>query len=343
MPELNHPELNASTDRRHDPVPRARSSLQVSVIIPAFMAAGHITVALDSVLAQTVSPYEILVINDGSPDGDQLEKALQPYLSRVIYLTQENGGPSAARNAGIRRSTSEWIAFLDSDDAWLPKYLEQQLEFLQNDPSVDMAYCNATLEGESIPDGKTYMDICPSVGPVTFESVLVERTQVLTSGTVVRRNKLVAAGLFDESLRCSEDHDLWLRILHGGGKVSYHSEVLVTRRVRSDSQGAVPGGLLAGEIQSLKKLERDLDLTPGRRELLGHRLREIEAHHAAIEGKNLLLAGVPDKAYESLNRAYMLRPNAKLRAMLVGLKIAPRLTIMSARFWRRRTSSLRQA
>jgi glycosyltransferase involved in cell wall biosynthesis len=343
MPELHHPDLNHSAEPLHDPAPPARSSPLVSVIIPAFKASGHITVALDSVLAQTVSPYEIIVINDGSPDREQLEKALQPYVSRIIYLTQENGGPSAARNAGIRRASGEWVAFLDSDDAWLPNYLEKQLELLKSDPSLDMAYCNASLEGENIADGKTYMDACPSIGPVTFESVLFEQTQVLTSGTVVRRKRLVAAGLFDESLRCSEDHDLWLRILHGEGKVSYHSEVLVRRRMRSDSQGAAPGSLLAGEIQSLKKLERDLNLTPGRRELLTHRLREIQAHHAAIEGKNLLLAGDPGKAYDSLNRAYTLSPNAKLRAMLIGLKVAPRLTIMSARFWRRRTSSLRQA
>lgn len=315
----------------------------VSVVIPVFNATGHIASALDSVLAQTFSAYEIVVVNDGSTDQEQLEQAIEKYRSQITYLTQPNAGPSAARNRGVRRACGEWIAFLDSDDAWLPTYLEKQLEFLHRAPSLDMVYCNAYLEGESIAAGKTYMDVCPSVGPVTFESLLAEKTQALTSGTLVRREKLISAGLFDENLRCAEDHDLWLRILHAGGKISYHHEVLVRRRVRADGQGARPGGLLAGEIQSLKKLEHDLELTPSRRELLADRLRKIQALQAVREGKALLLEGSPDKAYAALQRAYSLAPSSKLRAMLIGLKIAPRLTAMSARFWRRRTPGLRQA
>lgn len=324
-------------------VSATHSTPLVSVIIPAFNAAGHIAAALDSVLAQTFSDFEIILINDGSPDRDQLEQVLQPYLSRIVYLTRENGGPSAARNTGIRKARGEWVAFLDSDDAWLSDCLEKQLEFLKADPSLDMAYCDASLEGAEIATGKKYMDVCPSVGPVTFESLLVEQTQVLTSGTVVRRQTLETAGLFDENIRCAEDHDLWLRILHGGGKISYQRKVLVRRRVRPDSQGSAPGGLLAGEIQSLKKLEHDLDLTPSRRALLARRLRKIQGLNAAREGKALLLAGSPDKACESLERANALAPNAKLRALLLILKIAPRLAVLTARMWRGRTPRLRQA
>lgn len=333
---------------RHDSPQDFRSSPAdepplVSIVIPAFKAAGHITSALDSVLAQTVSNYEIIVVNDGSPDREKLEQVLQPYLARITYLSQENGGPSSARNSGIRRARGEWVAFLDSDDTWLPQYLEKQLEFLRSDPSLDMAYCNALLEGESIADGKTYMDVCPSMGPVTFDSLLVEQTQALTSGTLVRRQRLITTGLFDENLRCAEDHDLWLRILHGGGRIAYHREVLVRRRVRADSQGAAAGCLLAGEIQSLNKLADELDIPAGTRELLAGRLRTVQALQAAREGKALLLAGSADKAYESLKRAHELAPSSKLRAVLVGLKVAPRLTVMSARFWRRRAPGLRQA
>jgi glycosyltransferase involved in cell wall biosynthesis len=310
----------------------------VSVIIPAYNTAGHIGRALGSVFAQSYTDFEVIVINDGSPDSEQMELAIAPYLSRITYLRQENRGPSAARNLGIRHARGEWLAFLDSDDAWLPHYLAEQLRFLRSDPALDMVYCDATLEGDTSTAGKTFMQLCPSTGPVTFESLLVGQTQVITSGTVVRRQKVTAAGLFDEEIHRSEDHDLWLRIIHSGGKVAYQREALLRRNVRPDSQGSSPGSLLAGEHQSLRKLDRELDLSPRTRALLAERLRAIQAALAFIEGEAFLLAGEPDKAYESLSRTNALAPATKLRVVLVGLRIAPRLTVLGARFWRRRKS-----
>jgi glycosyltransferase involved in cell wall biosynthesis len=99
----------------------------VSVIIPAYDVAEFIGEALDSVFAQTFTDYEVIVINDGSPDTAKLERALAPYLSRIVYLKQENRGVSAARNTGINAARGSLIAFLDGDDVWLPNYLEVQV------------------------------------------------------------------------------------------------------------------------------------------------------------------------------------------------------------------------
>ncbi|MFZ0761643.1 MAG: glycosyltransferase family A protein [Candidatus Sulfotelmatobacter sp.] len=331
------PESIADSPPQPTDTPAQRSPL-VSVIIPVFNAAGYVAAALDSVLAQSFTDYEVIVVNDGSRDAEGLEHAIAPYTPRITYLTQENRGPSAARNLGIRHGRGEWLAFLDSDDAWLPHYLDEQLIFLNRDPALDMVYCDAILEGNPGTAGKTFMQVCPSTGPVTFESVLVEQTQVLTSGTVVRRRSVTAAGLFDEEIRWSEDHDLWLRIIHFGGKVAYQRQALIRRRVRRDSQGSAPGSLLTGEIQSLRKLNQTLDLSPGTRALLAERLRKIQAALALVEGKEFLLAGEPDKAYESLRRANALAPAAKLCALLAGLRVAPGLTVLGARFWSRRRS-----
>ena len=331
MPE----QIDASFLRPNQPQPAQRSPL-VSVIIPAFNAAGYVVAALESVFAQSFTDFEIVLVNDGSADTEPLEQAIRPYLSRITYLKQENRGPSAARNLGIRQARGEWLAFLDSDDAWLPHYLAEQLEFLRSDPALDMVYCDATLEGDSRVAGKTFMQLCPSTGPVTFESLLIEKTQVLTSATVVRTRNVTSAGLFDEQLRCAEDHDLWLRVSHAGGKIAYRRQVLLRRNLRPDSQGSAPGSLLAGEVQSLGKLVRDLELNPSARALLAKRLRKIQADLATIEGKAFLLAGKPEKACESLSRAHALAPAPKLRAVLVGLRIAPRFTIWGAGFWLRR-------
>jgi GT2 family glycosyltransferase len=329
--------IDRSSSRSTQPLPAQRSPL-VSVIIPAFNAASHVRAALDSVFAQSLTDYEVILVNDGSPDTVQLEQVIQPYISRIIYLTRQNGGPSAARNMGIRRARGEWLAFLDSDDAWLPQYLAEQIKFLHEDPALDMVYCDAVLAGDANAEGKTFMQICPSSGPVTFESLLVEQTQVITSGAVVRLQNVMAAGLFDENIRCSEDHDLWLRIVHAGGKIAYQRQALLRRNMRPDSQGAAAENLLAGEIQSLEKLKQTLDLDPRTSALLVERLRKIQAAHAFVEGKAYLLAQEPGKARESLNRAHTLAPAMKLRALLVGLRIAPGFTARAARFWLGRKS-----
>jgi hypothetical protein len=313
----------------------------VSVIIPVFNASGHVVTALRSVLAQTFTDYEVILVNDGSADTDVLEKAIQPYFSRIKYLKQENRGPGAARNLGILQARGEWLAFLDSDDAWLPHYLAEQLRFLHDNPALDMVYCDATLQGNTGAAGKTFMQLCQSTGAVTFESLLVEQTQPITSGTIIRRRSVMAAGLFDEEIRCSEDHDLWLRVVYAGGKIGYQRQALLLRNLRRGSQGSAPGRLFRGEIQTLKKLDQTLDLTSQTRVLLLERLRTVQAALAMIEGREFLLAGDSKRAYESLRFAQALAPTSRLRAVLVSLRIAPRLTIWAVRLSRSR--NLRQA
>ena len=309
----------------------------VSVIIPFYNADDLIGAALESVFAQSFKNFEVIVVNDGSPNNPSLQSVLRPYLSRIIYMSQENRGPSAARNLAIRRAQGELLAFLDSDDTWLPEYLSEQTKLLQASPSLDLIYCDAFLVGDPASAGKTFMQICSSNGPVTFESLLVERTQVPTSGTMVRRQCVITAGLFDERFRCAEDHDLWLRIAYHGGKIAYHRKVLVRRLVRPDSLGSPPGDLLAGEIGVLKKLDRELVLPPEVSSLLAGRLRKAEALLDIIQGKRRLFANDSQKAYDFLSRANASSPTLKLRILLAGLQTMPRLTLMAARMWSRLT------
>jgi glycosyltransferase involved in cell wall biosynthesis len=313
----------------------ASGNPEISVIIPAYKAADHIASALGSVFGQSFTDFEVIVINDGSPDTDQMESAIAPYRDRIVYLKQPNRGPSAARNLGIRHARAEFLAFLDSDDTWLPEYLFEQIHLLRGDPSLDMVYSDGLFFGNTASSGKTFMELCPSNGPVTFDSLLTEQTQVITSGSVVRRQAVIRAGLFDEDFRCAEDHDLWLRLAYLGCKIAYQRKVLVHHLVRSDSQGSPPGSLIAGEIQVLEKLDRQLQLNPHTRSLLAQKLQRAQFFLGWMQGRYCLLYGDPQKAYELFHQANVIRPTLKLSALLLSLRVAPRLTASIAKRWNR--------
>src|SRR6202023_3461491 len=104
----------------------------------SYKTAPFITETLDSVFAQTFSDFEVIVINDGSPDTEELERKLEPFMDRIIYIKQPNRGPGAARNAGIRAACGEFLAFLDSDDTWLTEDLASQMECFEKTPSLDL-------------------------------------------------------------------------------------------------------------------------------------------------------------------------------------------------------------
>ncbi len=141
---------------------------QVSVIVPAYRVTAYIKEAVDSVLAQTFEDFEIIVVNDGCPDTEALERVLEPYRSRISYLKLEkNVGLASARNAGILASKSQYIALLDADDLLEPKYLEVQLRILEADPTIDILYCDGRIFGDSPAAGRTTMELNPSEGEVT--------------------------------------------------------------------------------------------------------------------------------------------------------------------------------
>src|SRR5690242_14802421 len=122
------------------------TSPRVSVIIPAYNAAAFIGETLDSVYAQTFNNFEIIVVNDGSPDTEALEQKLSSYPAKLRYLKQANQGAAAARNTGPRAAIGEFVAFLDADDTWLPQFLEKQVALLDNAPA-DVVWADSLIRG----------------------------------------------------------------------------------------------------------------------------------------------------------------------------------------------------
>ncbi len=108
----------------------------ISAVIPTYNYGHFVTAAVRNVLAQTYRNLEVIVVDDGSKDNTR--ERLAPYLDRIRYVYQENQGPSAARNTGIRSATGEWVALLDSDDLWHPRKLELQVKYLQAHPEVGL-------------------------------------------------------------------------------------------------------------------------------------------------------------------------------------------------------------
>lgn len=317
---IDHQDHHVSTGERNP---------QVSVIIPAFDVAQYIGDALASVFNQSFKDFEVIVINDGSRDSEELERALQPYLDRITYIKQPNRGPSSARNLGIGRARGRFIALLDADDVWLPEYLAQQLRAFEADPALDLVYADARLHGHGTRGSKSFMDFFPSAGPVTVEALLEQRCVVLTSCVVVRRQALCNAGLFDEKYFRSEDFDLWVRLAHQGSRLAYQRNILAQHRVRGDSLAADRTRMQQSAIEVYENLTRKLDLTSSQRRLIEVQITKYQAGLALMAGKSALAAGNHEEAAKLLGRAHDLQrtigqSDLKLRLVLSCLNVAPR-------------------
>ncbi len=181
----------------------------VSVIIPTYNNGRFLPEAIESVLAQTVRPLEIIVVDDGSTD-DTSER-LRPYATRVIYRHQANQGVSAARNLGILAASGDFIAFLDSDDVWHPRKLEIQLELFGKRPDLGLL---AAAGFQQWPDSRyPHIEGEPEASLRLISwAQLVVKNRLVTSSVMIRTPILKSAGEFDTQMQSSEDRDLWLRV-----------------------------------------------------------------------------------------------------------------------------------
>lgn len=238
---------------------QSNESPTISVVIPAYNAAWCVRKAIDSVLAQEFRDFELLVIDDGSTDDTPT--VLAPYGDAIRVVHQHNGGLSNARNAGIRESRGEFIAFLDADDWWLPGKLAHQIALLRTQPTVGFVSSAARVEDV---DGRllNVWACTPCTGPF-LPHLFGANGDVAGSGSavMVRRSLFDQAGGFDESLRSLEDVDMWMRlsavagyacideplavILKRPGSMSRNLEVMkdASVRVMTKNRGLLPCGM----------------------------------------------------------------------------------------------------
>jgi len=241
---------------------------KVTVIIPTYNCARYIGEAVDSVLAQTYPVHEILVVDDGSTDNTR--DVLSKYREPVRYIPQKNAGPPAARNNGILQATGDYIAFLDSDDLWLPHKLQAQMECFQQHPEYGMVYCDmktfddtGILE-ESVKITRHLTYYTGDIFPQLFAETIFQ-----TSALVVRRTCFDKVGLLDTTLPMGDDYEIFLRLAR-----YYHvgcvDEPLILYR-QHPSQGTRTWGkqLQQGTPWEVKVLQNALKACPGAEKELG--------------------------------------------------------------------------
>lgn len=295
----------------------------ISVVIPAYNAAAYLPATLDSVLLQNFSNYEIIVVNDGSPDTPELEKALQPYFGKLRYIKQENRGPSSARNTGIRAARGKYVAFLDSDDIWLPKHLANQMAMLESNPSLGLVYANGVQIRDERPIGVSF-DRTPQSLPVNFDSLLREQSTVNTSSAVVSRDALVKAGMFDEQFRRCEDYDLWLRLAAAGVRMTFTREIQIAHR---PANGLAASGDLMKQalIAVYQKTLATQKLTEVQTAVARAKIANISQAIEFERAKQFLLEGKFGEAVDCIDRAKAITPLWKLRVVKLGLRLSPHL------------------
>ena len=223
--------------------------MNISVIIPTFNRKKTLKRAIQSVLMQSYTPYEIIVIDDGSDDGTK--EWLKDNYPNVKYIYQMNSGVSSARNKGIKFARGDWIALLDSDDEWLPSKLKDQANEIELNPAAKFLHTNEIWirNGVRVNQMKKHK----KYGGYIFEKCL-DMCRISPSSVLIKKDIFDEIGMFDETLKVCEDYDLWLRFA-SKYPVHFLDQPLIKKYGgHSDQLSKVDDGIESYRIRSLKKI-----------------------------------------------------------------------------------------
>ncbi len=229
----------------------------ISVVIPTHNRQHLLERALRSVMAQTAQPLEVIVVDDGSCDGTR--DTLRLKFPHVAYLYQPNQGVSKARNTGIAIAQAPWIAFLDSDDEWLPEKLQRQYQALQTNPEYNLCHTDEIW----IRGGRRVnaMRKHQKYGGFIYDKCL-PLCAISPSAAIIHRDVFTQLGAFDEFLPACEDYDLWLRICHKYPVLFIDEPLLVKYGGHEDQLSRRYWGMDRFRIQALCKMLSEPGLTP---------------------------------------------------------------------------------
>jgi glycosyltransferase involved in cell wall biosynthesis len=223
--------------------------MKISVIIPTWNRADRLAAALDSVRAQSISPHEIIVVDDGSTDNTR--ELLTRHYRDVRYIFQQNSGVSHARNTGIRAASGDWIALLDSDDRWEPGKLARQQAAIRANPGFKLCHSDEIWirHGNRVNPRKKHA----KHGGRIFRHCL-PLCVISPSAVMIHRDIFREIGLFDETLPACEDYDLWLRICAVHPVLYVEQPLIVKVGGHADQLSRCYWGMDRFRIQALEKI-----------------------------------------------------------------------------------------
>jgi len=236
-------------------------NVNISVIIPTHNRVHTIGRAIESVLKQSLQPAEIIIVDDGSTDGTA--ELIQNDFPACRYLHQQNQGVSSARNNGISTATGEWLAFLDSDDEWMPEKLATQASVLESNPGMKLCH----TEEIWIRNGKrvNQMKKHAKTGGWIFQHCL-PLCAISPSSVIIHRSLFDSVGPFDETLPACEDYDLWLRICAFHPTLFIETPQIIKHGGHEDQLSRKHWGMDRFRIQALEKIIAHPDLSSADRQ-----------------------------------------------------------------------------
>lgn len=315
--------------------------LTISVVVPVYNRAAVVREAIDSVLSQTRRPDEIIVVDDGSTDDTP--KVLAEYGDRIRCLHKPNGGAASARNLGVRHAKGDWIAFLDSDDIWLPSHLADLEAVLNRHPDLVWA-CSNRLDQTTA--GGELREPCErglierfvnSEGIIEdYYGAVAVVLPIGTPGYLIRRDVLLDEGGFDETLAHGEDMDLWWRIAAHHYRIGFAWPASwVYRRYGADSLTRIHGHDVPG---LMRLLERHLELARQANrgqafKPLAIRLANLAAYMAFEVGNIEVMRCLSAKHSHLLRREPRLLVWLSVLSPTFGYRFCRRIRRLGLRFW----------
>ena len=252
--------------------------MKISVIIPTFNRLDLLKRAIDSVLNQSIKPYDIIVVDDGSTDGTS--EMIQHKYKSINLIQQKNSGVSAARNNGIKNAQGDWIALLDSDDEWKKNKLEEQVNQLTDNPRYDFCHTNEIWirNGIRVNQKKRHK----KYGGFIFDKCL-DICRISPSSVLFNKNIFNHVGWFNDKLPVCEDYDLWLRITADYEILFIDKPLIVKYGGHNDQLSQSVEAIERFRIKALQSLLENSDLSKNNR---------IHAIRMIIKKLNIYLNGL---------------------------------------------------
>ncbi len=289
----------------------------ISVVVPSYNRAHCILKTLDSIFAQTFTDYEVVIIDDGSTDNTSA--VLEPVKDRIRYIQQKNGGLANARNRGIQEARGEWIAFLDSDDLWLPEKLAVQMEAVKRSPELAVHVTNASIFREHLGDELNLFELsnfrsADGSSPTRLEAPFIPAISYGLSWmqcALVRRSTFLKAGDFLSNLRIFMDFELGTRLaLLGPWEVCHQQLVRILRQDDGEvasisSHAKTPKGRLE-LIETYRLMSSREGLSPKEKAFIQRRLSDTQGS----VGLRLVLKEDVKEGRELLKKSFTAGPRA---------------------------------